>query len=522
MTTISEIPFLATIRARAVILSAAALLVLPLVGCEEPPEGAVPAMDAPAAEVLEVPGAPSALELADLAERALEGSHLSVNADTLLDVIGARVSALPSGDSAQAWVQRRLDSYGVPRVWQDPFPLLAWDRREAELEVVSPTGLVDGPLNILSLGHVGSHEVEAPLVDAGYGTAEEIQALGEDLDGSIVLVNVGAPDGYGRGVHRTEKVTLVTRAGAVGFIQVNTGAGERIPVGVATMGDVETEIPAVAADLASGERLRAGLEEAGEDGLVVRLYVDNWMERTEAANVLGEIPGTSNEVILVGAHLDSWDLAQGAVDNGTGTLAVLDIARALAEHVAETGQVPYRSIRFAFWMGEELGLYGSRAYVDDRLEEDRLDRYAAILNLDVIGSPEGLGAMGRREAEPFLRHVRNALRGSELSLDDELTTSGGLYSDHQPFLMQGVPVLVVRSRQLPEAAGVGHTLDDNRDVIDEPGIARTAAVSAALLWAAANTPDLGLVHWGEEEIGPSLEELGVRDPLERAGEWRWP
>lgn len=498
-----------------------ALVLFALAGCSEPtddlptPEGDDVVTTATVASEM-----PDGELLAQLAQRALEGTHVEVNADTLLDVIGARISGLPSGDSAQAWIERRLESYGVPRVWQETFPLLAWDRREATLEVVAPAGGVAGELNILSLGQVASYDLEAPLVDAGFGTAEEIDALGDEVRGKIVLADVGSPEGYGRGVHRSEKVTLATRAGAAGFIQLNTQEGPRVPVGVATLGDEETEIPAVAADRASGERLRAALAE--HDEVTVRLMVDNWMERTEAANVLGEIPGRSDEIILVGAHLDSWDLSQGAVDNGSGTLATLDVARALAEHVTETGETPYRTLRFAFWMGEELGLYGSRQYVEDRIDEGLLDGYAAILNLDVVGSPVGLGAMGRPEAEPFVRHVREALVAGGFGLDEEMGTGGGIYSDHQPFMMQGIPVLTVRSQQRPEASGVGHTSDDNREVMDESGISESAAVSAALLWAAANTPELGLERWPEEEIGSRLEGLGVRDPLERAGEWRWP
>jgi carboxypeptidase Q len=455
--------------------------------------------------------------LGSLATATLEENRVQTNADTLFDVIGARISALPSGERAEAFVQGRMESYGVPRVWRDPFPLLAWDRREAILEIVG--GEAGGrDMRILSLGHVGSHDVEAPLVDAGYGTAEEIEALGERTRGAVVLADVGAPEGYGRGVHRTEKVTLATSAGAVGFIQLNTSEGPLIPVGVATMGDEPTEIPAVAADRATGERLREALAARGE--VRVRLAVDNWMERAEASNVLGEIPGRSGDVILVGAHLDSWDLGTGALDNGSGTLAVLELARALSNHVRETGETPLRSIRFAFWMGEELGLYGSRHYVASRLEEGALDRYAATLNLDVVGAPVGLGAMGRPEAAPFLLDVREALVSAGFDLDEDLSTGGGIYSDHQPFLVEGVPVLTVRSRQRPEASGVGHTTDDVRDVIDEPGIARTAAVAAALVWAAANA-ELGLEHWSRDETGRALEELGVRDPLERSGDWRW-
>jgi len=465
-------------------------------------------------------GPPDARTLAGIAERSLEVSRMEAHADTLLSLIGARVSALPSGDSAEVWVARQLRALGLERVRMEPFGLLAWDRREASLQVTAPSAAARTDLNILSLGHVASYDIEAPLLDAGFGTAEEIAALGERVRGRVVMVDVGSPPGYGRGVHRTEKVTLATEAGAVGFIQVNNREGPLVPIGVATIGDYETRIPAVAADHATGQRLQEALTRGGDD-VTVRLQVENWMERAEARNVLADIPGRTDEVVLVGAHLDSWDLAEGAVDNGSGTLATLDVAAALADHVRRTGERPWRTIRFAFWMGEELGLYGSRAHVADRLEDGRLDRYVAVLNLDVVGAPVGLGAMGRPEAEPLLVTVRDALGHAGFDLEPEVSTGGGLYSDHQPFLLRGIPILVVRSRQRPEAAGVSHTTADLRHVLDEPGMARSAAVSAALLWAVANDPDPGLPWWGEREIGERLEELGLRDPLERGGEWRW-
>ena len=508
-----------------------ALGVMGTLGCEpldDRPEGPGQAEEAGVAGGAAVEGA-SAVgpeELQELAERALEGTEVSENADVLLDEIGARMSALPSGDEAEAFAYDRFEAYGLEEVRRETFDLLAWDRGDAHVEIVEPAdaGISGEDLSILSLGHVGSFDVEAPLVDAGYGTAEEIEALGDEVDGAVVLVDVGQPDDYGRGVHRTEKITLATEAGAEGWIQVNTQEGPRIPVGVATLGDEPADIPALAGDRASGEALRDALTsaDADQEDLTVRLTVDNWMERSTADNILGEIPGQTDEAIIVGGHLDSWDLATGALDNGSGSLAVLDVARALAEHVERTGEQPLRTIRFALWMGEELGLYGSIAHVDRHVEEGTVGHYAATLNLDVVSEPTGLGAMGRPEAEPVLTPVLEALEGvDDLELSDDISTGGGIYSDHQPFLLEGLPVLTVQTQHLPEASGVGHTHDDTRDILDEPGISASAAVSSALLWSVANDPDLAVERWEDEETAERLEELDVRDPLERAGQWPW-
>jgi hypothetical protein len=98
--------------------------------------------------------------------------------------------------------------------------------------------------------------------------------------------------------------------------------------------------------------------------------------------VLSELAGRSSETILTGAHLDSWDLGTGALDNGSGTLVVLETARLLAEHVRRTGERPYRRLRFALWMGEELGLYGSRFHVAEASRRGSVDEYRAVKSAD--------------------------------------------------------------------------------------------------------------------------------------------
>ncbi|MEX2526931.1 MAG: M28 family peptidase [Gemmatimonadota bacterium] len=470
---------------------------------------------------VQAPAAPAALleSVQGLVTAGLGTSQVEANADILLDSIGPRISALESGEQAQAFALDRFRTYGLENAGLDPFPLLGWDRQSASLQAFTPRSPNPVTFPVLSLGHVGSYRVEAGLLDAGFGTAEEIAALGEQVRGSIVLVSVTSPPDYGRSVHRTEKVTLATRAGAVGFIQMNERAGPLIPVGVATIGDEETSIPAVAVDNASGTQLRDWL--AGGDPVSIELEVENWMERTEAGNVLGEITGETDEVILVGGHLDSWDLATGALDNGSGSLAVLEAARLLAEHVARTGQRPRRTIRFALWMGEELGLYGSRDYARRLQESGDMAQVRAVLNLDVVGDPTGLGAMGRPEVRDFLRSVAASVSAGGIPLEEEISSGGGLYSDHQPFLLQGVPIVSIQSRNPPSAAGVGHTADDVRDHIDEPGIGRSGVTAAALLWTLANVDSFPMAHWQEVRIGEVLTELGLRDPLERGGEWRW-
>ena len=473
---------------------------------------------APPAAAVPAPDTVGAATLAELARATRAATTVPEHAFVLMDLIGPRMSATPEGERARSYASERFTEYGLENVREEVFPLLAWERNEAAMTVLAPYPVARREMSILSLGQVGSFEVEARVVDAGHAVAEDFERLGDGVRGAIILAQPGQPEGYGRGVHRSEKIALAEAAGAAGFVLI--APGSLVQVGVATLGDHETRIPAVAADYETGAWLTRIVERFPEE-VRARLVTDNQMERTTDANVLADIPGTTDEVVLVGAHLDSWDLATGAVDNGSGSVAVLDIARALAEHVRESGERPRRTIRFALWMGEELGLYGSRHHVETRKESGRLDDYVAVLNLDVVGTPTGLGAVGRPEAAALLRPIARGLNAGGWELSEEVGTGGGLYSDHMPFMLEGVPILTL-GRTLPErAAGVTHTSADTRDKLDEEGIADAAAVSAALLWAVANAADHPLDRWSFERTGEVMESLGFRDPLERSGEWRW-
>ncbi|MBA4158718.1 MAG: M28 family peptidase [Gemmatimonadetes bacterium] len=499
-------------RSLALLLTAASLLVS---ACHSAVPGGPPvAARAPLAQ------GQALADAAGIARVARQGSTVAENAHPLIDVIGGRMSGQPSGDLAQEFVRGRLAGYGLEEVRLERFPLLGWERGPAALVLQAPEALHGREISVLSLGHVGAATVTAPVLDAGHGTAEELAALGDRARGRIVLVRVGQPEGYGRSVHRTEKLTLAAAAGAVGFVMIAPEPGTLVQVGVATLGDEPAPIPAVAANFETGSWLLRILASA-PGPVVAGLTTGNRMGPAEAANVLGDLRGTSGETVLAGAHLDSWDLGTGALDNGSGTLVVMEAARILSAHVLRTGEQPRRTIRFALWMGEELGLYGSRFHVAEALRRGTLDEYRAVLNLDMVGAPVGFGAMDRPEAAAALRPLIHELRAAGFALDTAVATGGGLYSDHQPFLLEGIPILSMQSRLKEGAGRFYHSAGDTRDKIDEADLGEAAAAVAGLLWYLATAPDLPLPRWTPAETGRRLERMGLRDPLERGGEWRW-
>jgi hypothetical protein len=198
-----------------------------------------------------------------------------------------------------------------------------------------------------------------------------------------------------------------------------------------------------------------------------------------AFNTVGEIRGSDRpeEVVVVGAHLDSWDLGQGSLDNGTGSIVVLETARILAG----CGTPPRRTIRFILFTGEEQGLHGSKAYVTQHKSE--LDKVSACLVHDTgTGRVIGLGWMGRPALRPLLEAELGSLK--QLGVTD-LGARGFGGSDHMSFDSAGVPGCIFRQ----EIAGYGfahHSQADTLSMAREADLVQGAQVMAVAAMRLAN------------------------------------
>lgn len=196
-------------------------------------------------------------------------------------------------------------------------------------------------------------------------------------------------------------------------------------------------------------------------------------------NTVGEIRGSekSDEYVVLGAHLDSWDLAQGTTDNGTGTCVVLETARILAK----SGVRPKRTIRFALFTGEEQGLHGSRAYVQQH--KDELPRTsAAIIHDTGTGRITGLSLMGRDILKPIMDAELVSLKDLGVA-DISARSIGG--SDHQSFESAGIPGFMFR-QDPAEYRLTHHSQSDTLDKAREPDLIQGVQVMAVIATRIAN------------------------------------
>jgi hypothetical protein len=410
------------------------------------------------------------------------GSETRDNLWILCYEIGGRLSGTEAGRKALDFAGDALRRYGLRNVHEEPFEFPGWFRGPFRCEVVSPERLV---LHALALGNTPSTAaggLEAEVIDGGHGNPVELDRLGESLGGKLVLVTDGPMPG-GRWMHRSEVMLEVSKRGAAGLLFQTNEPGQLPMTGTCWM-DGLSPLPGVGISKEDGDWMRGHL--ARGEKVDVRLEMTNEWRPCESANVVGEVAGEGDDFVIVGAHLDAWDVGQGAVDNGTGAAVVLEAARSVAQAaraMEEKSLRPRASIRFVLFMGEESGLYGSMAYA--AAHEAELPHCRAMINCDMEGSPLGLRVMGHDEARPFFQSLLESLEAFEPSAG--FSSRFGIHGDHQGFLLRGVPVVVPISHLDDESVRYYHTSADTYDKVKLASLSSDAAfvgaVALEIAWA---------------------------------------
>jgi len=415
---------------------------------------------------------------ARIAGAAMTSGGASAFLETLTDTVGGRVTGSPELRKASELILATLKGAGYANARFEEYPLESrWTRGPAAGRITSP---IERPIAIGSYAWVPgtAGPVTAPLVDIGAPVANALPAPAERLRGAAVLVdpqNVGVDPSF---VSRAALARLLADAGAAAMLipsdkpgrMVYTSAFGFYPRGPLPVVSVARE------DVLLLKRLLA--KGAVKLSLDVRNTFDTSPYRER--NVIADLPGTDpGEVVLIGAHYDSWDTAEGADDDGSGVAAVLEAARILKS----LGIKPKRTIRFAFFYGEEEATLGSRAYV--ATHEKELDSHKAVLVMDSgAQAPKGVELHGRADLEA---PMRKAL-GSAASLGASSTTLEASFDrDHGPFMVVGVPAMTlwVEPGTYDERH---HTVLDTFDGVDTHWLAVDTAVMGILAWELANAP----------------------------------
>ncbi|RIV27316.1 M20/M25/M40 family metallo-hydrolase [Fibrisoma montanum] len=444
--------------------------------------------------------------------------------ETLVDasgVVGHRLTGSPNGTRAEAYAYNLLKSYGFKELRYEPFEVEAWMRDTVTLSIVPSKSDNFREVPVVALAHspIEAH-IQGEIVDVGNGLEGDFAAVKHKLKGKIALVNIGiaAPAQGARNLHRSEKTALAIQHGAKGVIMVNLVPGNVLLTGTASVTGKLIPIPSVCISLESGLQLRQWMQEE-RSPLHAMIAMSNKSRKIRARNVVATLPGATypDEKIIIGGHLDSWDLATGAIDNGIGSFAVMDIARTFRALKIK----PKRTIEFVLFMGEEQGLLGSKSMVQALKESGQLDKVRCMMNLDMTNDPTGLNAFGRNDMLPFLNDVGEAMKRTEPAFANQMMNQAGLHSDHQPFMLEGVPVVGMNGHLSKEVLDCYHANCDRINLVNEEQLKNTVRYTSMLLYALADADDIPTRRLNDSKTRDYLVAQGLRTPLQIANEWRW-
>ncbi len=367
--------------------------------------------------------------------RAITPGHLRAHLEALEAVAernkGTRAAGTPGYSESVAYLMRQLRAAGLrPRQKTFSFDYFR-ETKPTVFERVSP-----GPVryernrDFLTMRYSGGGNLTAPVVPVR-PTSDSSGCADSDFagfpHGGIALMRRG-------GCPFSQKAAIAQSNGAAAALIANDGLPGRTAPLSATLFGPGVRIPVLV--ISSG--VAAKLTQLAQAG-TVRVHLDLTVANTRAriANVIADLPGRRSGVILLGAHLDSVANGPGINDNGSGTAAVLEIARqARRLHLR-----PKHGLRFAFWGAEELGLVGSTSYVRSLSPRER-GRILGVINLDMVGSPNYDRIVYDGDDGPSgSRKIENAFRAyfAARHLPVEQESLGGA-SDHASFAQQGIPV----------------------------------------------------------------------------------
>jgi aminopeptidase YwaD len=385
---------------------------------------------------------------------------------TALCDCGGRRAGTESEEAALQLARTRLGAVG-PRLREQRVAYAGWRLRHATMRLADGSALTCNPL--LGSQPTSAEGLTAQVVDVGRGTPEDFERRSAELPGRIVLVRHEYPFSPDH-IHRRRKLAWAMERGASGFIIANPIPGTG-PVSGSSGRAGGAGIPAVGTDSES-----AAVLASAERGAALHLKVTAEDYAAETSVPILEIPGNGDEWVVLSAHIDGHDLAESAMDNGTGVAAALAVARAGAPHVGACR----RGLRVCLFSAEEWALAGSSDYLDRMTDAER-GRIALNVNLDTVAGDDQLTALTSEfpQLEPW---VQDAARAAAQSVSTYAPTMAN--SDHYNFARHGIPALrVVAGFHRPES-NVRYILTraDTRDKVGRAELIAAARLTAALVW----------------------------------------
>jgi len=417
----------------------------------------------------------------------------------LCDDFGGRLTGSPNNRAAMERTLEQLKALGI-EARLEPFTMPGWVRGQDEAELLAP---VHRRLRMASLSYTQPHlRFEAEVVNIGDGREEDIAPL--DAAGKVGLLapNTTVPRGQYEAAavrHGLRGILFIDRVGG-GQLLARTGSFTGEPLRIPVFGITQEEGYWMFRLLKRGVPVRVSLE------------TRSYCAPAETANLVATFPGRTADLIVVGAHFDSWDLGQGAMDNGIGAGELFAIAKALHEHAPQN----LRTIQLVWFNGEEQGLWGSRFHAPTL----RGQPVAAMINLDMVGFPLSVNALGYDDLVPVLERY-NASLGAQ-KLKQGVGNISWFGSDHTSFQLEGIRAITFGGLIEPDAVRYYHDFADTIDKVDTRMIPEAAAAVGALVYRLANEPGLPTDRLPPAATAALFRKFGLEPRMQGVGLWPFP
>lgn len=413
-------------------------------------------------------------------------AQLLPNLEAMCDGIGPRLTGSKGLEQAQAWAMETLRRSGAVNIHRETYELgRPWRRGVARARLLNANGR---DLSIAQWGWTEGTKgvVRGDVVLLDTPTLAEFEAVAPRLAGKVVLVKA------------RPRATEAERRDMKAYWARLTKAWRAVPFALVL---VPSEKAVGLSDMAGGPdflfRSRTAFISGEDAALLRRLLAKGIVPKVEAelggrfgpspvkaANVVAELPGSAHpeEVVILGAHLDAWDLGSGATDNGAGVVAFLEVMRAMKA----AGLQPQRTLRLVLFSGEEQGCLGSKAYL--AAHRDECGRFQAVLVMDAGSGRITAMADGGVDAWAEALTVALAPAAALGSPSVEYARPGG--SDQATFRNAGIPAFSPQQEPLDYWTHTQHTPLDTVDHIVEADLRQATQVMAVLAWGLLNGPRL--------------------------------
>jgi hypothetical protein len=434
----------------------------------------------------------------------------------LSDEIGSRLTGSPGCRRAEELMEAEMKRIGLANVHREPYTIpVSWERETAKATLVSHG---NRPLTVASYTWTPGTDgaIEGAVVQVGEGKPEDVARVKDRLRGAVALATP-AGETLDKVIYNFYRSPLLAHeikdAGGIALL-IASDKQHAMPYTAPI--DFNARVAALPSlsiareDVGTIQRLISGSHTPPR----VRLEVRNKLGAAfEATNVVGEIVGRerSEEIVVLGAHLDSNDLGPGALDNAAGSAAIMETARV----ILALGAPPRRTMRFVLFTGEEEGMIGSTAYVARHRAE--MDRTVAALIMDVgAGRPLGWFSMGRTDLDEEIRELMKPVASFGVSVIEH---SAFAATDNAAFMAEGVPNLIMLQDESLYFT-VHHSVADTFDKADARDYATCVATLAVTAFTIADQPARFGRRLSAEQVKKMAAESKVDEQWRAAGIWR--